>query len=70
MLVGGKVNMPALYVDESEQGAFLGVGGLYADLAHLPQIEAAWRDMKVNDLGLDPGDELKWNLPEGHPTRK
>ncbi len=62
--------MPALYVDESEQDPFLGVGGFYANLAHLPQIEAAWRDMKVEDLGLDPDDELKWNLPEDHPTRK
>jgi hypothetical protein len=62
--------MPALYLDESEQGAFLGVGGFYADLSHVSQMEAAWRQMKVNDLGLDADDELKWNLPEGHPTRR
>jgi len=62
--------MPALYVDESEQGDLLAVGGFYADLRDLPRIEAAWRDMKSTQLGLDGDDELKWSLPEGHPTRK
>jgi len=61
--------MPALNVDESEQGELLGVGGFYAALPHLPRIEAAWREMKTRDLGLDANDELKWNLPDNHPTR-
>lgn len=61
--------MPLLCVDESEQGTILGVGGFYASLGHLSGIEAAWRKMKVENLGLDADDELKWNLPEDHPTR-
>jgi hypothetical protein len=62
--------MPSLYADECQQGVFLGIGGFYAGIADLPRIEAAWRDMKVRVLGLDPDDELKWNLPEDHPTRR
>lgn len=62
--------MPGAYLDESEQAPFLGIGGFYASTQHLPQIETAWRKMKVDDLGLDPDDELKWNLPETHSTRK
>lgn len=62
--------MPGAYLDESEQAPFLGIGGFYASVQYLPRIEAAWRKMKVDDLGLDPDDELKWNLPEDHSTRK
>src|SRR2546428_11827443 len=57
-----------MYLDESEQYPFLGVGGFYAELADIPGIEAAWRDMKVA-LGIGADQELKWTLPQGNRTR-
>ena len=61
--------MLAMLVDESEQGQFLGIGGYIAELVKLSYIEQSWRRMKSN-IGLDPDDEVKWNLPQNHPTRR
>jgi len=61
--------MLAILVDESVQGQFLGIGGYIAELVKLSYIEQSWRRMKRN-IGLDPDDEVKWNLPQNHPTRR
>ncbi len=61
--------MFAMFLDESEQGRFLGIGGYMVKLAELGSIEQSWHQMKRN-MGLEPDDEVKWNLPRNHPTRK
>lgn len=61
--------MYALFIDESEQGKYLGVGGFYAPFSILPQLEASWLSLKTT-FHLDCDDEIKWTLPEGHPSRK
>lgn len=61
--------MYALFVDESEQGRYLGVGGFYAPLSILPQLEETWLSLK-SKFHLDRDDEIKWTLPEKHPSRE
>lgn len=60
--------MLVLFVDESEQGRFLGVGGYFTQLGALLDLERGWRQMKAR-VGLGEDDEIKWTLPVDHPTR-
>jgi len=55
--------MPVMYLDESEQGDFLAVGGFYCRLADVRAVEAAWAKAK-GGLDLGPGEPLKWS-PQG-----
>lgn len=59
----------SVWVDESEKGDFLAVGGVIVPWDGVPDIVNEWRNMK-EDVGLDPDMEVKWNLPEDHPTRR
>ncbi len=63
------MGMLSLWVDESEKGSLLIVGGVLVEWDTVLGIIQRWREMKVR-LGLDPDAEVKWNLPQGHPTRK
>jgi hypothetical protein len=58
----------SLWVDESERGSFLAIGGILVEWNQVPALVDGWRNLKAS-LGLDAGAELKWNLPEDHPTR-
>ncbi|SRR5579875_148426 len=60
--------MPVMFLDESEQGQFLCVGGVYAAVSAVGRVEARWRDLKQR-LGLGPGDCFKWS-PEERVTKK
>jgi hypothetical protein len=63
------MGMLSLWVDESEKGSLLAVGGVLVEWDAVLGIIQQWHQMKV-ELGLDPHAEVKWNLPQGHPTRK
>lgn len=52
--------MPVMYLDESEHGDFLSVGGYYCWTRDVPRIESAWRGAKQR-LGLDPDSPLTWS---------
>lgn len=58
----------SFWVDESEKGNILAVGGILLAADEVPRIVEGWRGVKTQ-IGLDPADEIKWNLPQGHPTR-
>ncbi len=58
----------SFWVDESEKGPLLAVGGVMVPWHLVPHIVQEWRRIKVG-LGLDPGTEVKWNLPQSHATR-
>lgn len=58
----------SLWVDESEKSGMLAVGGVLVKWASTVGIVQQWRQMKQS-FGLKPDDEVKWNLPSGHPTR-
>lgn len=58
----------SFWVDESEKGDLLAVGGILIATDEVPGTIKKWRDVKTQN-GLDPTDEIKWNLPQGHPTR-
>jgi len=62
------MGMLSLWVDESEKGSLLAVGGVLVEWDAVLGIQQ-WHEMKVG-LGLDPDAEVKWNLPQNHPTRK
>lgn len=58
----------SLWVDESEKGEILAVGGVLVKWDSTVAIVQQWREMKQS-LGLEPDDEVKWSLPSEHPTR-
>ncbi len=58
-----------LWVDESERGSLLAIGGVLMEWNAVPATVARWRSMKVK-LGLKPSAEVKWSLPSDHPTRR
>lgn len=60
--------MAVMYLDESEQGDFLAVGGFYCHDRDVPPVESAWADMKVG-MGLDPAQPMKWS-PQGIPQQQ
>jgi hypothetical protein len=59
----------SFWVDESEKGSLLAVGGVLVEWDEVGKVVKGWRTMKVN-LGLDQAAEVKWSLPSGHRTRK
>jgi hypothetical protein len=59
--------MPVMYLDESEHGEFLSVGGYYCLSCDVPKIELAWQQAKQR-LELDPASPLKWS-PQGEVQR-
>jgi hypothetical protein len=63
------MSMLSLWVDESDRGSLLAVGGLLIKWDIVLKIIHGWRAMKKN-LGLDQSAEVKWNLPKDHETRK
>jgi hypothetical protein len=63
------MSMLSLWVDESERGPLLSVGGLLVQWDTVLKIIHGWCAMKER-LGLDPSAEVKWNLPKDHETRK
>lgn len=58
----------SFWVDESERGNILAVGGILVAVDEVPGIVEGWHSVKTR-LGLDPSAEIKWNLRQGHPTR-
>lgn len=60
--------MLSIWIDESEKGRCLAVGGILADWNDVPVLVEGWRSMKTS-LGLPENAEIKWNLPSKHPTR-
>lgn len=58
----------SVWIDESEKGRCLAVGGILVDWDAVPVLVKGWRSMKTN-LGLPEDTEIKWNLPSNHPTR-
>ena len=55
--------MPVMYLDESEQGDFLAVGGFYCRVGEVREVESAWAQAKA-DMGLEPTQAMKWS-PRG-----
>jgi hypothetical protein len=55
--------MPVMYLDESDHGEFLSVGGYYCWSRDVPRVELAWQQVKQR-LNLDPAWPLKWS-PQG-----
>lgn len=58
----------SFWVDESEKGNMLAVGGIIVPVDEIPSIVKEWRSMKEK-IGLEPYAEIKWTLPPDHPTR-
>jgi hypothetical protein len=65
----GERLMHSLWIDESERGEFLGVGGFFTSIDDIKDIVADWKDMKVS-IGLKKTSEVKWNFDKDHPTKK
>ncbi|BDG17683.1 DUF3800 domain-containing protein [Thermus brockianus] len=59
----------SLWVDESEKGDMLVVSGVLTTWESVCNIVRDWRRLKEN-FGLPPEAEIKWNLPQGHETRR
>ena len=59
----------SLWVDESEKGWALAVGGVLVNWSEVPTIVDKWRKMKEG-LGLQPDHEVKWSIGREHPARK
>lgn len=59
----------SLWIDESEKGNFLSVGGILVELNYVPRLINEWRHMKFN-LGVAEDAEFKWNIGRDHPVRR
>jgi len=55
-------------LDESYRQRAITVGGFLAGSVELPSLAASWRELKI-EMGLDVGDELKYEIPQQHPSR-
>lgn len=60
--------MHCLFLDESERGEVLGLGGMFLRIDDMPAVRAKWRHLK-SQAGLSAEHEVKWSLPKRHPTR-
>ena len=69
LIAGSPTTGHVLYLDESERGAHHGVGGVMVAATEAGLVEAAWNRHK-QELGLDSSDELKFTMPEKHPSRE
>lgn len=58
-----------LWMDESDRGQMLFVGGILLEWEKIADVVHRWRQMK-KDLGLHPDLEVKWNIPSDSRTRK
>jgi hypothetical protein len=57
-----------LVLDESYRQRAITVAGFLAGSVELSTLAASWRELKV-EMGLHPGDELKYEIPQQHPSR-
>lgn len=60
--------MPIMYLDESEQGQFLSVGGFFIATSKLPDVESQWVAFKQG-LGLRASDVFKWRVDQDVRSR-
>jgi len=59
----------SVWIDESEKGKWLAVGGFWIPLEKQQDLITAWENMKKSfDLSKDA--EIKWHFHERHPVRK
>lgn len=59
-----------LVLDESLRGNVIAVGGYVVTADRLGEIVETWRALKRETLGIDPTMELKYTMPDHHPTRR
>ncbi|MDW8166864.1 MAG: hypothetical protein RML74_00025 [Acidobacteriota bacterium] len=59
----------SVWVDESESGDLLAIGGVVLDWNSIPAVCQGWRGIK-RAFRLPPGAEVKWSLPRKHETRE
>lgn len=63
-------NAWVLVLDESQRGDVLAIGGFLAPARELSRLVDEWRELKQEQLGIDPSSEVKFTMPEEHPTRQ
>lgn len=58
-----------LHLDESYRGKLIAVGGFICAADDLRAVEEAWLGIR-EQMGLDEGEPLKWNMSESNAVRK